>query len=165
MGHKRWLVASALIAVLLGFAEAGMSAAPAEAACWGYSCHGLNPSSQGCSATSTTTASSTLVVLQNRDSSGCNANWARAELTQQGSLNGDQFIVYIVTTDSRGNTEEMCYPGPSNTGQLINGCDGFGSNSMNYQWTDMVDGTNLTYAHVQVFDSHGNFIQQLQTTQ
>lgn len=154
------IAASAVVTALLGFMGAGVSAAPAVAACSGYSCHGLDPIAQGCSATSTTGNSGSLVAVQNRYSQGCNANWARAELTQQGYNNGDQFIVWIDTTDSHGNWEFMCYPGPSNTGQLVEACSGAKIHATGWWYTDMVDGTNVTHACVDLYDSGGNFIEE-----
>ena len=59
----------------------------------------------------------------------------------------------------------MCYPGPSNTGQLIEDCSGAMLHATGFWYTDMVDGTNVTGAAVNVYDTHGNFIDQLQANQ
>lgn len=150
------ILLATLVLVLLG------TAVPAAAAsCSGYSCHGHDPSVYGCSATSTTTANAfdsdnaIVAVIQNRYSSGCNANWARGWLTSTGVARGYKIYVEIDTTDSKGSTESLCYPGPSNTGNLIEDCSGWPSGgaggSTTPVFSDMSDGTNVTRAWVHVF--------------
>src|SRR4029077_5387110 len=97
-------------------------------------------------------------TLWNRYSSGCKANWARAQLTIAGIKAQDTFWIDVYTTDSQGHKEFMCYPGPDNTGLLteIQDCDvpTYGGSEILY--TDMVDGTKLTTADIWVLDSNGN---------
>lgn len=165
MNRIHRITASAVVTALLGFMGAGVSALPVAAACSGLFCAGFDPIDQVCSATSTTSSSDSLVLLQNRYSLGCNANWARVELTQQGYSNGYRFIEWIMTTDSLGD-ESMCYPGyNSNKGYLVENCTGATVHATGFWHTDMVDGTNKTLAFVNVFDSNGNFIEGLEADQ
>jgi hypothetical protein len=147
------------------------SATPASAStlspaatCFGYGCHGHDPVIYNCAVASTTTTSDGLMTLQNRYSSNCNANWARAELSASALGAYDTLEVAVTTSDSHGQTETMCYPGPSNTGNLIENCTGsFGGSGFAY--TDMVDGTNLTTAEAIVLNSSGQQIDFLQVQQ
>jgi hypothetical protein len=52
-----------------------------------------------------------------------------------------------------GEFEFMCYPGPSNTGRLLETCTGHYPGVLP-AYTDMVDGTNLTWANAYVY--HGS---------
>lgn len=106
-----------------------------------------------------------MVRLDNRYSWGCNANWARAELTQLAYNNGDKFIVTIWTVLPDGSSENMCYPGPSNTGQILEACSGAKLHAEGFWYTDMVVGTYKTYAVVTVYDSHDNSIDQREADQ
>ncbi len=54
----------------------------------------------------------------------------------------------------------MCYPGPDNTGQLVEGCSGAAYGGSSTAWTDMTDGTNITYSDIYVYDRYGNFLAQ-----
>lgn len=165
MNRIRRITAAAVVTALLGFMGAGITAVPAVASCSGLFCAGFDPISQACSATSTQSSSDSLVVLQNRYSQGCNANWARVELTQLGYNNGYRFNEWIMTTDSLGD-ESMCYPGyNSNKGYLVENCTGATVHATGFWHTDMVDGTNRTLAFVDVFDSNNNFIEQLEADQ
>jgi len=162
----RKFAASVVVTSLLGIAGTAVSVVPAQAAgCTGFSCAGHDPNVEACSVASTTTSSSSLAVVQNRFSQNCRSNWVRGELTQQGFNNGDSIIIFIQTTDSRGNFESQCYPGPNNTGHLIENCSGATYRSTSFAFSDMVDGTNVTAAILDVFDSSGNLIQQLETDQ
>lgn len=150
------IVLVTLVAMLVG------TQVPASAAtCHGYTCHGHDPSTYGCSATSTVTANAfdsdnaIVAVIQNRYSSGCAANWARGWLTSTGVARGYKIYVEIDTTDSQGHQEDMCYPGPSNTGLLNEDCSswpdgGFGG-STTAVFSDMSDGTHVTRAWVFVW--------------
>ncbi|TKA06351.1 hypothetical protein [Actinacidiphila oryziradicis] len=143
----------------LGLLGVGVTAAPASAAgCYGYTCHGYDMYHFGCTYTSTTSAAAvdkrTGVIVgyvYNRYSKGCNSNWAEAQLTPAGVAAGDTLIAQIVTTDSKGNSEVMNAPavGNGNQGALTEaaGQDYSGSASI---YTDMVDGTNLTYSYALV---------------
>lgn len=153
---------AAAVIVATAAAAIGVTASPAAAAtCWGYSCHGHDPVVYGCSATSTVsnTAYDTdgvaVAVVDNRYSAGCNANWARAHLTDAGLARGYRIQAEITTTDSHGTYEDMCYPGPSNTGALTEYCTGTYGGSTGWIYTDMVDGTNVTHAYVWVYTSSG----------
>lgn len=160
------IAATAVFTALLSFVGAGLSAEPAVAACSGSTCTGFDPIAQGCTATSTMSNSDSLVKLDNRYSLGCNANWARAELTQLAYNNGDKFIVMIWTVFPDGSSENMCYPGgPSNMGQTLEPCSGATLHAQGWWHTDMVNGTYKTYAVVTVYDSHGNSIDQLHADQ
>jgi len=137
----------------------------AHASCNGYGCHGLDPEGQGCSASSTGTSqvivnNVTLATLWNRYSGGCNSNWARGQLTSTAINAGDYIYMTISTTDSRGTFEGMCYPGPSNTGDLVEGCYDSYYNGSAVAWTDMVDGTNLTSANLYVVKANGTLVGQ-----
>ncbi len=144
----------------------GASASPALASsCSGWSCHGHDPSIYGCSATSTGQADvkdsdgAVVATLQNRYSSGCNANWARAWLTQTGLSRGYMFQTWITTTDSQGHSESMCFPSSlNNSGQLTESCSGYYGKDTQVTWTDMVDGTNLTTANITVVNDAGRVL-------
>ena len=166
MNRIHRIVASALVTSLLGVAGIAMSAVTADAAgCYGFSCAGHDPIVEGCSVSSTKGQSDSLAIVQNRFAWNCNSNWARGALTQQGLSNGDSIIIFITTTDSKGHSEFQCYPGPNNTGQLIEACSGATYRSTTFAFTDMVDGTNVTHAFVYVYDSAGNLIDQLEVDQ
>ena len=115
-----------------------------------------------CSVSSTVTVpvsynGTRVATLYNRYSHYCNANWGRAQLTTAGYDAHDSFLVEISTTDSLNKSEIMCFPGPSNTGGTMEGCTGtYAGNQAAY--CDMVDGTHVTSAFIQVFDSSGNLI-------
>ena len=161
------LLASALV---LGLAVTSANAAVTAqaqlgvaATCYGFTCHGHDPVKYGCSISSTTSTSDNLVTLWNRYSASCNANWARAQLSPVALLLGDSMEVQVSTTDSHGSFEYMCYPGPSDTGQLQEYCTGhYGGSSAAY--TDMVDGTNLATATAYVF-SGGTLIDVIDVQQ
>jgi hypothetical protein len=106
-----------------------------------------------------------VATLWNRYSSNCNANWARVQLTSAGLSAGDSFIVSIQTTDSKGAGEFMCFPGPSNTGQMIEDCSEIQYGGSLPAYTDMVDGTNLTTATLYVYDSSGAVIARYGASQ
>jgi hypothetical protein len=82
-----------------------------------------------------------------------------AQLTSAAVSAGDSLRVSITTVDSKGNSEFMCYPGLSNTGALEEDClPPISYHGSNIIYTDMVDGTNLTYAAAYVLDSTGKQI-------
>jgi hypothetical protein len=158
----RLTVAIALLAA--GGTASMLSATAASAAsCSGFSCHGYDPVAEGCSTTSTTTAYAssggvTYATLWNRYSAGCKANWSRAELTSAAISAGYTMLVLADTSDSRGNYEDMCWPGPNNNvGALNESCGNpYGGSSIAY--TDMVDGTNTADAYVYIYNSSGNLV-------
>lgn len=164
---------AALTPVMLSLLGVGVPAAPASAAsgCYGYSCHGYDLYHFGCTYTSTTAANAfsgntKLATVYNRYSAGCNSNWAEAILTPAAISAGDKMAISIETEDSKGTSEWMQYPGPSNTGSLTESWYSnqfYGGSASAY--TDMVDGTNLTWASVSVYDRNGvsiasNYISQ-----
>jgi hypothetical protein len=167
---NRLIRLAATAAILLGAAGAvpALTATSALAAgCSGYSCHGRDPVAEGCSASSTVTAYAsaggvTYATLWNRYSGGCNANWSRAQLTSAAINAGYKMYVLASTSDSHGNFEDMCWPGPDNNiGELVENCtnypySGYGGSSTAY--SDMVDGTNTTFAYVFVYNSSGQEI-------
>jgi hypothetical protein len=156
------LLASGTMAATLAL---GLTAAAAGAAvttgaqpaitrtCHGYSCHGHDPVRYRCSVSSTTSTSDHLVTLWNRYSFNCNANWGRARLKPVALLLGDRMQVFISTTDSKGKFESMCYPGPSDTGHIEEDCTGAYRGSLP-AYTDMVDGTNVAWATVLVYNGN-----------
>lgn len=172
MPARRILALAASLIAAAGTAAATASSASAATAgrtsvasarCSGYSCHGRNPTVYDCTAASTVTApvkygSTQVATLYDRYSSGCNANWGRAQLTAAGLKAHDQIIVAIATIDSRGHYESMCYPGPNNTGQLIEACSGAGYAGSLFAYSDMVDGTNTATASVGVYNSSGKLL-------
>ena len=148
---------------------------PAFAACSGYSCHGLDPTAQACGVTSTAgpvyavTNGVTYATLWNRYSFGCNANWARAQLSAASVSAGYRLYAYVYTSDSRGSFEYMCWPGiPNNACALSESCAGFpnaGYGGSSVVYTDMVDGTNVTYANVIVLDTAGHTVAAVSVSQ
>jgi hypothetical protein len=135
--------------------------APAHAAgCHDAGCAGLDPYQQGCVNTDIsnkvvggTYGSLTDIYSPDPD---CRANWAQGTLYYTGY----SMYVYIYTTDSNGNREDMCQPGPSNTGQLISYCYNSPYNG-GVAWTDMVDGTNITHAGMSIYGPSGNLVESL----
>ena len=159
---RRLAIYASTVALMAGLAVVGAAGSASAATCFGYSCHGHDPEIYGCSATTTETVPVTangvrIATLWNRYSSGCKANWARAQLTTAGINAHDTFWIDAYTTDSQGHKEFMCYPGPDNSGLLIETPDcnvpPYGGSEILY--TDMVDGTNLATADIWVFDSSG----------
>jgi len=153
-------VMTAALTLTLGLTATAAGAAvttPARPAstqtCHGFTCHGRDPLTYHCSIWTTTSASDKLVTLWNRYSLNCNTNWARAKLSPLALVLGDSMEVKITTVDSKGKFEFMCYPGPSNTGRLLETCTGHYRGVLP-AYTDMVDGTNLTWANAYVY--HGS---------
>jgi hypothetical protein len=153
IGIRTILAAAALSMAVLTVGTVG--ALPANAAsCYATSCAGHDPTTHGCAATSTTSYSGSLATVWNRYSAACDSNWVRGQLTSTALRAGDTTSISISTTDSQGNDEFMCWPGLTNDqGGPIELCSGilYGGSSIAY--SDMVDGTNKTYATVDVFDS------------
>lgn len=151
----------AIAALLFGLTGVVESAGPAAAAsCSGYSCHGFDPNTKGCAVSAWKESGGSEANVMNRYSAGCNANWARGALTQQGYNDGDTMIIVVTTTDSRGNLESMCYPGLSNTGALHEYCYNYNYRGTGWAYTDMVDGTNTATATVYVYDFNGALIEK-----
>ena len=167
MKRVRRTVAILATAFLLGLLGMGVSATPASAAtCSGYSCAGHDPVNAGCSASSTKTTTGTYATVWNRYSSGCNANWARAQLTSAAFNAGDSMLIVVTTTDSRSQSESMCYPGPSDTGQLNEYCySGQYYSGSSAAYTDMVDGTHVAQAFAYVYDAGLNLIATYEADQ
>ena len=165
---RRARTATLSAATVLALSTAGLAASslPAAAAgCSGFTCHGLDPTAQGCTATATAQKSGTEAIVMNRYSSGCNANWARAALTQKGYDAGDSMVIIVTTTDSKGHLESMCYPGPNGAGTLNEYCYYHDYASTSWAYTDMVDGTNNATASAYVYDSLGKLIETDSATQ
>lgn len=165
---RRALVAGATI-LLLTFAGVVTTAGSASAAtCYGTSCHGLDPSITQCDQYYSTpnTTSFDGATLTNWYSTGCNANWALGYLSAADQNSGYSFQLYIYTTDSTGAYEFMCYPSTdSNSGFYNEPCDdGYYNGSVN-AYTDMVDGTNVTYAQLDLYDGNGDYLGTLKAPQ
>jgi hypothetical protein len=150
-----------LIAALfpLGLTVSAGSASAAN--CSGYSCHGLDPSGR-CTDTASKWRYATIggvldpepvAILYNKYSKSCNSNWAWAALTPEGRYAGLSMVLFITTSDSRGNLESMCYPGPSNTGNLNEYCYNYNYTGTLPFYTDMVDGTHVTQAYLYIYDA------------
>lgn len=169
----------ALVVPIIGMAAVLGVVAPASAAtaapaiplvsCSGYTCHGHDPFVYNCSKESSTSVpvyynGTQLATLVNWYGH-CNGNWSQGQLTSAGHSAGDSFIIDISTTDSRGNFEYMCYPGPNNTGALDEYCSGSTYGGSAVAWTDMVDGTHITYSDIYVYNRSGTFLAQAVTSQ
>lgn len=165
--HSRTLVHKLAVFGCAGLLAMGIvvlgtaGGASATSICYGYDCHGHDPVIYNCSVSSTVTVpvrynGTQVATLNNRYSHYCNANWGRAQLTTAGYDAHDSFLVGIFTTDSFNKSENMCWPGPSNTGGFMEACTGTYAGLEAY--CDMVDGTHVTSAYIQVFDSSGNLI-------
>jgi hypothetical protein len=162
------MIVASVAALLLSLFGAAAVTAPAYAAatCSSYSCTGHDPQTRypGCKANTThgsTTASYggiVVVTAWNYYSVPCNANWAQGQLTPGAVSRGYKMQVQIATDPPNGVHEAMCYPGPSDTGQTIENCTSplYGGSLPAY--TDMVMGTNLTFATVSVFDPSGTTV-------
>lgn len=155
----RFVLAALLLA---GSALFGAASSASAASCSGYTCHGHDPFVYNCgyytSVSKNVPATGTTLAVLTNWYGHCNANWTQGYLTQAGLNAHDTLYITIDTGDSRGNTEFMCYPGPDNTGQLIEDCAGPRYGGPYTAWTDMVDGTNLTYSVLAIYDRNGNYI-------
>jgi hypothetical protein len=148
-----------LLLALLGVT----TASPAQASgCFAASCGGWDPVSKGCSATSTTAASGAWGTVWNRYSAGCRANWVRGQLSTAAVNAGYQLWISIETTDSTGAGAQACYPIPgsvSNHGYVWEPCYGGGPiHTSSIIYSDMVDGTKLTQAYMDIFDASSNLV-------
>ena len=152
------LAAATLAAIALPAVAGAAPPASAAIGCYASSCAGHDPTTHGCSATSTTTTAGTLATVWNRYSYGCDANWARGQLTAAALRAGDTMSVEIFTTDSANNFEEMTWPTTENDlGLDFETSSGhYGGSSIAY--SDMVDGTNTTDAYVLVYNASGAFL-------
>lgn len=158
-------LAIAVAAVLmLGIA----TPAPAHAAvggCFASGCTGLDPYDQVCGGPGGDAEQNFVSTegdfLFNYYSPGCQANWAEATLSATQVSAGDSMYVYISTTDSNGQSESMCSPTPNDrSGGLHEYC--YDTPYAGVQaWTDLVDGTNVTFAGMIVYDANGNIVNQL----
>ncbi len=166
---RHLLVSAVTGAAGLSLAALSLAAAtPASAApCSGFTCAGHDPATTGCDQYPSTYKQSggSLATITNWYSEGCNANWAQASLTPAAYAAGDKLTMIIRTTDSKKNLEDMCYPGPGNTGQLYEcGSSAFYRGTAP-AYTDMVDGTNKAYAVVDVYDSTSHFLGSYEADQ
>jgi hypothetical protein len=157
--HRPLLVGSTLTALLsLGAVVPAASAANA-AGCYAISCAGWDPVARGCSVTSTTAYNGPLGTVWNRYSAGCKSNWSRGQLSAASVSAGYQMIVSITTVDSSGAREWACWPavaGQNNAGVRSESCSNtwYGGSSVGY--SDMVDGTNITSAFIEITDAYGD---------
>ena len=163
------IIGSGLVtaALTLGLTTATASAAVAapqahsavvSKTCWDTSCIGHDPQVYGCSASSTTTVQNAYAILWNRYSGNCDTNWGRAQLKALALNDHFSMDVAIQTADKK---EFMCVPGPSDTGQMNEYCNG-SYGGPNISWTDMVDGSQLTTAFVYIYNALGRQLTQLQ---
>ena len=124
------------------------------APCSTTGCYGIDPYASGCGTVETYNHISyvstpfgtglygnvwvTYGYLTNYYSPWCIANWTIVSLTTTG-YNQSVSIqdLQITTTDAKEHNEKMCYP---------NGCGGTYPGPAWPTWTNMVDGTNITYA-------------------
>lgn len=161
-----------------GFAIVGMAGSASAATCYGASCAGHDPAIYGCSVTHTVSAAAqlngvTLATVENRYSGGCVTNWGRAQLSAAGLQAGDSIVVDVYAQDRNGVNEYMCYPGPSNTGQLqencncpnLSFCPSGTYRGSSWAYTDMVDGDKLATARIFVYNSSGKWITQAEISQ
>jgi hypothetical protein len=165
MRFKRLIASKAVKRLLLALLVSpvvlvAIPPSPAFAAgCWSYSCVGYAPARYGCSWDTSVTgyahnaSGTTIANVWNWYSNNCHTNWAAASLTAAGLAAGDSLRVWAMTSDTRGNFEYMCGPGPSNIG-ANEPCQGFYSGPY-LLWTDMVEGTNVAVAKLTVFDRSG----------
>jgi hypothetical protein len=168
---KRYRVALLLCVLLEVFGS--MAAAPAVAAtpqvsCSLYSCVGHDPVHYGCSGDATTSTSwvlqddsgNILATLWKRLSAKCNAYWARAQLTTAAAQAGNSYDILAITNDSRDDLESECFPGPSDTGNLVEDCTNiyFGYTGTDVSWSDMVADDNDPQVDILVYDRNGNFV-------
>jgi hypothetical protein len=154
--------------------------APASASptCKGLSCHGHDPNVYGCVVSSQKSAyyyhgPVLMATLTNKYSIKCNANWSQAQLSPYAASLGWNFQVVAWTTDSANGDEWMCWDGPNspnNTGSPQENCPtGYGppfpDNMSAPAWTDMVDGTHVTYSGMNIYDYYGNPAASIQVSQ
>jgi hypothetical protein len=163
-----------LVALVASLGVSLLGASPAAATgCSSAACAGHDPVAEGCTTAgwfSTTSANlvvngTTYATVQNVYSHGCNVNWARAILTPAALSSSLRMFVFIYTTDRNGNSEGVCYPGPSNTGKLSEDCTYPQYAGGQWAFTDMVDGTNLTHAVVFVTYPGNSFFGSAQADQ
>jgi hypothetical protein len=159
-----------LMFLSLGTATVPTSSASAAGGCSDIGCAGHDPISYGCAVTSTTSQTGTWATVWNRYSYGCKANWARAQLTAAAVNAGYTMWVEIDAPNTAEGEEHMCwpnYPSQDNQGDPYEFCNPalgpYGGSSVVY--TDMVDGTNITYALVTVFDTYWTVIAEYHANQ
>jgi hypothetical protein len=159
------LVTAALtLGLMTATASAAVAAAPgahsalATKTCWDKGCIGHDPQVYGCSAATTTTVQNAYAILWNRYSGNCDTNWGRAQLKTLALNDHFSMNVAIQTADGK---EFMCVPGPSDTGQMNEYCNG-SYGGPNISWTDMVDGQQLTTAYVYIYNALGHELTQFQ---
>ena len=88
----------------------------------------------------------------------CDTNWGRAQLKTLALNDHFSMDVAIQTADKK---EFMCVPGPSDTGQMNEYCNG-NYGGPNIAWTDMVDGQQLTTAYVYIYNALGHELTHFQ---
>jgi hypothetical protein len=144
--------------------------------CFATSCYNLDPYAEGCGTATTYNDISyvsayigngvpqisrnsipavepTIVAyLTNYYSPWCDANWAVVSLSPTGSNASIITDLQITTTDANKHKEEVCYPVQCNPMSFYTG-------GVYPSWTNMVDGTNTTYAYLYAdgYDEFGGF--------
>jgi len=158
------LIVIGLIALSAPFAAtAAASASASHPVCSGYYCHGHDPMIYACTVSASAGYSDSLATLWNRYSANCNSNWGRAQLSSSALQAGDSIRVSISTDDSKGNNEFYCAPGLSNSGYLTEYCTAWYAGP-DIIFSDMTDGTNVTFAAAYVYNSTGQQIDLLEVT-
>ena len=125
--------------------------------CTAAGCYNIDPYAEGCGAATTYNHISYVSTpieegipgagvaiygyITNYYSSWCVANWALVSVTTAGHNASIITDLQITTTDTNKHSEEMCYPIQCNPFSFYPG-------TAYPSWTNMVDGTNKTYAHV-----------------
>ncbi len=125
--------------------------------CTATYCYNLDPYAEGCGTSETYNHISyvstpidedipgagvaTYGYITNYYSSWCVANWAVVSVTTAGHNVSIITDLKITTTDTNKHSEEMCYPVQCNPFSFYPG-------PAYPTWTNMIDGTNKTYAHV-----------------
>jgi hypothetical protein len=169
-GHRGVAAAGAASAAT---AKHARPIATASLTCHGISCHGHDPYLYGCTASSHKSAyfyltGTWVATVTNYYSIKCNANWTQAWLSSNAVYGGWNFGITLTTYDSQSppQLESMCWSGPNspnNTGGISEPCipqvppyyNGTGP-----AWTDMVDGTNLTFSGMSVDDAFGDVMDR-----
>jgi hypothetical protein len=162
------LIAAGMTAAVLTLGLTASAAITASSALAGPYCHGTSPSCVGhdpviysCVISHTNRSpSDSYATVWGEFSNNCDSKWAEAQLTPQSVKNG-YTMQFLISTDD--GTQLSCTPGPSNTGNWKEYCNGYDGAST-VGWTDMVDGHKAATAYVYVFNSLGRFIHQIQVS-
>ncbi|WP_157436511.1 hypothetical protein [Actinospica robiniae] len=177
MNSLRTAASLALAAALGGIplVTFGAPSASAAAGCSTRGCASYDPYAESCTAassiTKTYTSGAAVATVVNEYSSVCKANWVFAYENTSAQNAGWTLSLSISTTDSSGASESMCGPSPiletdPGSANIIEVCRGtYGGATGWPMWTDMVDGTNKSYATLKVFSSAGKTIASVSDPQ